>query len=73
MVLCNNRPNEGRRVSFRVVEFGGGIGVSASTSYYRIRTLDNKWFTFLELTSVMGITELEIIIYYLDHRSALKD
>ena len=61
-------------MSFRVVEFGVGIGVSASTSCYRIRTLDNKWFTFLELMFVMGITEVEIIIiYYLDHRSALKD
>lgn len=49
-------------------------GVSASTSYYRIRTLNNKWFTFLELMPLMGITEVEIIImYYLDHRSALKD
>lgn len=61
-------------MSFRVVEFGVGIGVSASTSYYRIRTLDNKRFTFLELMFVMGVTEVEIIIiYYLDHRSALKD
>lgn len=40
---------------------------------YRIRTLDNKWFTFLELMSVMGITEVEIIINYLNHSSALKD
>lgn len=56
------------------MEFGVGIGVSASTSYYRIRALDNKWFKFLELMFVMGVTELEIIIIYcLDHRSALKD
>lgn len=60
-------------MSFRVVEFGVGIGVSASTSYYRIRALDNKWFKFLELMFVMGVTEVEIIIYCLDHRSALKD